>query len=223
MRQYISKLLCVPALAFVAASSSSCQSAYYATMEKFGVHKRDILVDRVQEGREAQQEAKEEIVAALDAFKQVANFDGGDLEKVYDRLKDEYESSAEAVDEVKSRIASIESVSKALFEEWKDEIGEMQNADLKSQSEEMLGDTKARYKTLITAMKTAEAKMEPVLTAFKDHVTFLKHNLNARAIASLQDQLASVETNVAALISDMEKSIAEADAFIASMDSGAAK
>ena len=202
----------------VTVSFGSCQSAYYATMEKFGVHKREILVERVEEGREAQQEAKEEIVSALEAFKQVANFDGGDLEKTYNKLNDRYDSSAEAVDEVKSKISSIESVSKALFAEWKDELGEMQNAELKASSEEMLDDTKARYATLIKAMKAAEVKMEPVLTAFKDHVLFLKHNLNAQAIASLQGQLGTIESDVSGLIADMEKSIAEADAFIASMD-----
>jgi predicted nucleic acid-binding Zn-ribbon protein len=211
----------VLALALLAASQLvSCRSAYYATMEQFGVHKRDILVDRVKEGRDAQTQAKEEIVSALDAFKQVANFDGGDLERVYSKLQDEYESSADAVDDVKSKIRSIETVSNDLFLEWKSEIGEMHDADLRRSSEEMLHDTRARYATLIGAMKAAESKMEPVLVAFKDHVLFLKHNLNAKAVASLQNQLVKVEANVGALISEMEKSIAEADAFIAAMSDG---
>jgi len=210
--------------AFVSVASAaapSCQSAVYAMKEQFGIEKRDILVARVKDGRESQQEAKTEIVDALEAFRSVANFKGGDLEKLYDKLKDQYASSDDAVSEVKNRIAAIEQVSKDLFAEWKTEIAGMQNADLKAKSTEMLRDTKARYATLITAMKAAEAKMEPVLVAFKDHVTFLKHNLNAKAIASLQDQLVSVEDDVASLVRDMEKSIAEADDFIKSMDADA--
>jgi len=212
----------VPSLSLVAGivlAVSACQGAYYSTMEKFGVHKRDILVDRVEEGRDSQQEAKEEIVDALEAFKAVAGFEGGDLEKVYDKLSDEYESSADAVDEVKERIDKIEDVSKALFEEWDGEIDEMQDKELKRSSREMLDDTRARYSKLITAMRNAESKMEPVLVKLKDHVTFLKHNLNARAVASLQKNLVTIETDVSALIADMEKSIAEADAFIAAMNS----
>ena len=195
----------------------ACQSAYYATMEQFGVHKREILVERVEEGREAQAEAKEEIVSALEAFKAVAGFEGGELEALYSRLKDEYESSADAVEEVRSRIASIEDVSGALFEEWATEIEGMQNAELKGESKRMLADTQARYGKLIGAMRAAESKMEPVLTVLKDHVTFLKHNLNARAIVSLQKSLVTIETDVDALVVDMEKSIAEADSFIAAM------
>lgn len=197
--------------------SSACQSAYYATMEQFGVHKREILVDRVEDGRESQAEAKEEIVDALEAFKAATGFDGGELEQVYSRLNDEYEASADAVAEVKDRIAKIEDVAEALFEEWEGEIDGMENRELASESRSMLADTKKRYGTLIGAMHAAESKMEPVLTALKDNVTFLKHNLNARAISSLQKNLVTIESDVSALVVDMERSIAEADAFIASM------
>lgn len=208
------RLLAIAPLVLLA---TACQSAYYATMEKFGVHKREILVDRVEEGREAQVEAKEEIVEALEAFKAVTGFQGGELETVYTRLNDEYESSADAVEEVRERIAKIEDVAEALFEEWSGEIDGMQNRELASESRAMLSETRTRYSALLTSMRAAEAKMGPVLTTLKDNVTFLKHNLNARAISSLQKGLATIQTDVDALVVDMERSIAEADAFIASM------
>jgi len=208
------RLTCLLAVLFL---SSACQSAYFATMEKFGVHKREILVDRVEDGRTAQAEAKEEIVDALEAFKAATGFQGGELEEVYSRLNSEYEASAEAVEEVRERIVKIEDVAEALFEEWSAEIDGMQNKELSAESRSMLTETKQRYGTLIAAMRSAESKMGPVLTALKDNVTFLKHNLNARAIQSLGKSLATIQTDVDALVVDMERSIAEADAFIASM------
>lgn len=63
-------------------------------------------------------------------------------------------------------------------------------------------------------MKRAEKKIDPVLSLFQDQVLFLKHNLNAKAIASIKSELRDVESNVASLIASMEKSIGEADAFI---------
>ncbi|KPK35247.1 MAG: DNA repair protein, partial [Nitrospira bacterium SG8_35_1] len=48
--------------------TGGCQKAYYSTMEKFGVHKRDIMVDRVEEARDSQQEAKEQFQSALEQF-----------------------------------------------------------------------------------------------------------------------------------------------------------
>ena len=59
---------------------TGCSTPYYKTMELFGYEKRDILTSRVEDGRDEQQEAKEQFVSALEAFKSVANFDGGDLD-----------------------------------------------------------------------------------------------------------------------------------------------
>jgi hypothetical protein len=66
-------------------------------------------------------------------------------------------------------------------------------------------------------MKRAEKKIAPVLSAFRDQVLFLKHNLNAQAVASLQGELVSIESDVASLIREMEASINEADSFIQSL------
>ena len=63
-------------------------------------------------------------------------------------------------------------------------------------------------------MKRAATTMTPVLAAFRDQVLFLKHNLNAQAIAAVQRALVTVETDIAALIRAMEAAIAEADAFL---------
>ncbi|MBI5435126.1 MAG: DUF2959 domain-containing protein [Planctomycetes bacterium] len=199
--------------------SAGCQSAYYGVMEKFGVEKRDILVDRVEEGRDAQKDAKQQFQSALDAFKSVTDFDGGELEEQYEHLKSEYDDTSDRVDDVGDKLESIESVATDLFAEWKAEIDQISSADLEAQSRKLLADTKKRYGDLMAAMKKAEAKMQPVLVAFNDRVLFLKHNLNAQAIASLSNQVGEIDGKVQELVRDMEASIAEADAFIAAMDS----
>ena len=195
----------------------SCQSAYYGTMEKLGYHKRDLLVDRVQDARDSQEEAKEQFESALERFRSVAVFDGGDLETQYDTLKAAFDRSKSKAEAVENRIGSVEDVAEALFEEWKGELNEYTNASLRRASANQLNRTEEHYKKLISAMKRAEKKIQPVLSAFKDQVLFLKHNLNAKAIASLQSELVSVESNVASLIKEMETSIAEANAFIRAM------
>ena len=73
-------LLIVAAMTFL--SLSGCQSAYYSTMEKLGVHKRDIMADRVSEARDSQEEAKEQFASALERFSSVLDFQGGTLEEI---------------------------------------------------------------------------------------------------------------------------------------------
>ena len=196
-----------------------CQAAYFNTMEKFGYHKRDILVSRVEEARDAQHEAKDQFRSALERFTTVTGFKGGSLEEQYNQLNSEYLSSKAKSDAVSSRIASVEDVAEALFEEWEEELNQYRSDSLRRSSRQKLDQTRGRYRQLIAAMKKAEAKIAPVLSAFNDQVLFLKHNLNAQAIASLRNELASVETDINALIREMESSIREADAFISAMAS----
>lgn len=191
-----------------------CQSAYYATMEKVGVHKRDILVDRVEETQEAQTEAQEQFQDALEQFKSVVQFDGGELESIYEALNDEYEDSASAAETVSDRIDAVEDVAEDLFSEWQDELEEYQSAKLKRSSDKKLKATQRQYKKLISAMHRAERKMEPVLATLKDNVLYLKHNLNASAIGALKGELSGIQKEVAVIISEMNKSIAESNRFI---------
>ncbi len=194
-----------------------CQTMYYGTMEKFGVEKRDILVKRVDKAREAQQEAKEQFASALDKFIAVTGYEGGDLEEQYNILKNEYDDSLARAEDVKSRIVDVKDVADSLFAEWNEELGKYTDPNLKRASAQQLKSTQASYKKLVAAMDAAEKKIQPVLNAFQDRVLFLKHNLNASAIASLRNQKMSIEKDISALIRDMNTSITEADKFIDSM------
>jgi len=205
------------AIVLFAVIGLSCQTAYYETMEQFGYHKRDLLVRDVEKARDAQQEAKQQFKSALDRFTKTLDIQGGELQEKYEALNKEYERSEDKANSVRKRVASVEDVSEALFTEWNAELKEYSSSTLRKKSQEQLTQTRAQYAQLIKAMKRAEAKMDPVLAKFKDQVLFLKHNLNAQAIASLKGELVSVEGNINSLIKDLNASIQEADSFIAAM------
>jgi hypothetical protein len=175
------------------------------------------LVDRVENAKESQEEAQEQFSSALEAFGAVVAFDGGELEDVYDRLNGQYEDSVAAAEDVTARIDKVEGVAEALFDEWQEELEKYQNASLKRDSASKLRETQRRYKSLMKAMRNAESKMAPVLSALQDNVLYLKHNLNASAIGALQGELSTIENNVAQLLRQMNAAIEESDAFIASM------
>jgi uncharacterized protein YukE len=196
---------------------SGCKTVYYSTMEKLGQHKRDILVARVEVARDDQEEAKQQFRSALDSFSEVVAFEGGDLRSKYDRLKDELGRAEAKAETVSGRIEAIEEVAGALFDEWEGELDQYASDDLRRRSRSKLDETQRRYEQLIAAMKRAEQKMEPVLLAFQDQVLFLKHNLNAQAVASLEGNVETLQAEIAELVAEMEAAIAEADAFIESM------
>lgn len=195
-----------------------CSTVYYAAYEKVGVYKRDLLKKRVVEARDDQKEAQTQFKDALTRLKEITKFDGSQAESAYRSLKSEYDDCVKQADVVHGRIRAVESVSADLFAEWEKEIGEISTPSLKSASRQQLTATRQRYNELHTALVSAEQTMTPVLKQFNDYVLFLKHNLNAQAIASLKGETTSITSEINRLIEQMNKSITRADEFVKAMN-----
>ncbi len=202
----------LPALVLLA--FTGCQSTYYATMEKFGYEKRDLLKRAVTKARDEQKEAQTEFQDALTRMKLLYGFDGGDLEKTYSKLKSDLDRCTAEAGDVRKRIADMDQVSRDLFAEWEREISQFTNPTFASDSRRKLSDTRSRYQQLSSSLQSAEATMEPVLRSLSEHVLYLKHNLNAAAIASMKGEAGQITGQIDTLLRQMNTSIAEADAFI---------
>jgi hypothetical protein len=205
---------CLAILAAIVVCLTGCRSAYYSAWEKFGKHKRDLLKENVEKVRDDQQAAAEQFKDALTRLKELYGFQGGDLEKIYNRLNADYQRSSQQAETVRNRIGKVEQIAADLFKEWETEIGSIQSPNLRSSSRDKLVETKRKYESLHGAMKRAERSMEPVLAQFRDQVLYLKHNLNAQAIGALKGEVGDIEKEIGKLIKEMNNAIAEADAFI---------
>jgi hypothetical protein len=214
----MSKFLMMVILLAIPLGFSACDTVYMATMDKIGYAKRDILSSRVKSARDAQEDAKKDIQSTLEKFGNVVSYQGGDLEATYKKLSSELESSEDSAETVRKRIRDVESVADALFSEWETELGHYSSADLRRKSEAKLSLTKTRYKDMLGAMNRAEQRIDPVLKPLRDQVLYLKHNLNARALAAMKGELVKVDAQVDRLVREMNRSIAEADKFIQAME-----
>ncbi|MCZ2722264.1 DUF2959 domain-containing protein [Marinomonas sp. 15G1-11] len=197
---------------------TGCQTAYYSAMESVGIHKRDILVDRVEETKEAQETSQEEFQSALERLTTLVNFNGGELKEVYEQLNDDYEASLESANNVTNNINKVEDVAEALFAEWTEELDLYKNASLKRESAKKLTETKRQFSKLLRSMRSSESKMEPVLASLQDNVLYLKHNLNAQAVAAIKGEFSNLKRDIQILLTDMNKSIDESNQFIADMN-----
>jgi hypothetical protein len=193
---------------------SGCRSAYYSAWEKFGVYKRDLLKRNVQAARDEEKAASEQFKDALTRIKEMYGFQGGDLEKTYNTMQTDYDRSVERANAVHKRVKDVDAVANDLFKEWQKEIGEIISEKLRADSQQKLHDTQRRYDEMFAALKRAEKSMDPVLTRFHDQVLYLKHNLNAAAIASLKGESTDIQNEISRLLQDMNQAIARADQFI---------
>lgn len=201
-------------LAMVIVLLAGCSTIKYNTLEKIGIHKRDLLVANVEDTRDAQKEAQEQFQDALERFGTIVTTEETDLKKAYGKLKDEYEDSVDAADEVSEQIDEVEEVAADLFAEWREENTLYTDAVLRRDSENKLRDTQARYKEMLKSMQDAEASMQPVLASLRDNVLYLKHNLNAQAVGSLRTTFNELEGDIGILLERMNQSIARSNEFI---------
>jgi len=211
------KFITLIALVCCLSACGVAQKVQYSALEKVGVHKRDILVDRIEKTTETQEATKRQFQNAYQELASLVDVDEQGLEKKYKKMASTVSGSEKKAEELKDRIASVDQVANDLFKEWTEELQQYQSENLKRASQKNLTTTKQRYAVIYKKMQESNARVEPVLQVLQDNTLFLKHNLNARAVSSLSSEVLVIEDKVKVLIEQMEASINESKGFINSM------
>ncbi|WP_442499414.1 DUF2959 domain-containing protein [Methylobacter sp. sgz302048] len=197
--------------------SKKFRNVYYNARESIGDHKRTIVVSQVEQACVSLQDTRDEFQDALERFKSLVSVSETSLDHKYNLLNRQYQFCRAKSEAVSDRIRAIEDVSEALFIEWERELDEYTNRSLRNLSRQQLKVARQNYARLIKSMRRAEAKIQPVLLAFKDQVLYLKHNLNAQAIAALRHEFIEIGIDISQLIYAMEQTIAEANQFVSTL------
>lgn len=200
----------------------SCQSTVdkavrdtkYSALEMFGLQKRDLLQREVANARDEQKEATEDFKDALQKLKALYNIPKGPYDDAYEDLNEAYEDAKKQSAEVTQSIKKVETVAGDLFLEWEKEINEIGTPELKVASAQSLNKTKKKYSEMITTLKSSEKRISPILSKLKDHVLYLKHKLNAKAIGALQGESMRIQVQIEQLVEDINKAVKAADQFI---------
>lgn len=215
-------LIHIPFLLSVFFLTVSCKSTVdkavrdtkYSALEMFGLQKRDLLQREVKNAREEQEEATEDFKDALQKLKALYNIERGPFDEAYEDLNSSYQDAKKQAADVSQSIKKVETVAGDLFLEWEKEINEINTNELKVASAQSLNQTKKRYAEMIVVLKASEKRIAPILSKLKDHVLYLKHKLNAKAISGLQGESMRIQVQIEQLIEDINKAIKAADQFI---------
>lgn len=194
--------------------SNAVNKVKYSAWETVGVEKRDLFKSQIENVKDDQEETQESFKDALTKLKEVYSFDGGNLEREYNKLSGSYERALSDADSVKKSIDKLNTIANDLFAEWREEIKTISTASFREKSRDQLDETKRKYTQLHRNLVASEKKIGPVLDKLKDQVLYLKHNLNAQAISGLKAEGVRIESDIQKLMRDMEASSKEADEFI---------
>jgi hypothetical protein len=184
---------------------------------KTGIQYRDTLLNRVTAARNGFVETGEQFGVTMDAFYKMLDPEGGELVWRYKTLIREYELAEKKANEVNLQIAGVEQSAETMFAEWEADLSEYTTEALRKSSEEKLAAARSRYEELMTTMNGTEEKMQPILATLRDHVLFLKHSLTSEGVASLQGSVASLQADLDSLDEGIQKTVAQADQFVAAL------
>jgi hypothetical protein len=172
-------------LSLAALLLGSCQSVYYSTMSRFGVDKRDILVDRTEMAGESMSELQARIVEMARAYRDTLEIESGELRELHEQFSDSYDRAEDAAEDFHERIDDIQSVAETLFEEWKDENELIMDVELRKESNANYETAQTSYAKLVRTLRNVQTALDPLLTRYHDHVVFMKLNMNRTALAPL--------------------------------------
>lgn len=199
------------AVFFIAACSSTRTSFLL-----FGGSKdaEEALIDSVRCARAEQAQSQEDFSAAFRLFQRLTAPQAVELEELDAELEDSIDECDEAAERLRERILEIRTDSSTLFTEWKAELEHFSGEALRKKSESMLVDTEERSQRVIAALEEIQGKMEPVLLKFHDYELFFNHNLNPRAIATLEDTYDDFDQELESLNEEIASAMNEMNAFL---------
>lgn len=163
-------LASVPLLLLVALGG--CSTMYYAAMSQLGWAKADLLANRVQQARDAMNQAHIQLADALPDFEK-ARSAGGDRAVRYQALRASLDDAQENAALIGKRRAAVETAAQALFGEMQYEIQEAADDAQRARRQQRYDEFRPPYDRLLDAMRGAEAALPPVLTAMRAELAAL--------------------------------------------------
>lgn len=185
--------------------------AVAAQAQDEGVKRVEELVKRAGSTVQAIGEAKLQFLKTIDVYNSIFAEDAKDRKKLYKKLQSEMAATQEKRAEVGRRSDQMKLEAGIVFKSWADSTAAIESPDLRKRSEERLEKTKDRLAEIQSAGQSAVDVYEPVMKALQDQVTYLGHDLNAEAVASLKPDAEKVNAQAKELTERLDEAMAVAN------------
>jgi chromosome segregation ATPase len=196
--------------------TGACQSSGSSSFLVFGGGDtpQGDLVERVRGAQDEVTEAREDYDAAFTLYQRLTAPQAVELDELSDDFTDSIESCEDRAQDLAERVEGIRGEADTLFTGWNEELTQFSGELLRRKSEAMMLDTQARAQRVMDALERVQTRTQPVLLKLQDYALFFHHNLNARAIATLQDTYKEFDSEFRALQAELGKAEAEIETFL---------
>lgn len=214
----VASIRAVP-LALLACMAGACQSLGGPFLIFGGARApHDGLIDRAEDAGRESKGTSADFAAAFHLYQRLTSPQAVELEKISDDFEDAVEECEDAAEELTERIESIRTETDRFIDGWSEELAGFSSEELRGKSAAQMQETEARARRLLAALEREQSRMQPVLRKLKDYALFFHHNLNARAIATLQDTYENFDREFRALENETARAQDEITAFLASFE-----
>ena len=205
----------VTALLVLLTMLAGCQvSPYYASMERLGVSRGEVLAERVDAARDAQRHSQKALSSALSRLELALSASPSTFSREREALTEALETSRDAQRELAWRLEEADEAAEAVFSQWREELDAYRDDRYRELSEQQLARSRARYAELRDGLGASRDQMQPLTATLDDAALLLKHEENARDMAALGDRVSLMGDEMATLTTRAERIDRETDALV---------
>lgn len=186
-------------------------SAMAAAQSTEGVKQTERLVKASGSTVQAIADTKLQLMKTMDVYNALMADDAKDRKKLYSGLQKEMAAADKRRAAIGEQAAVMKSEAKVLFDQWATSTAAIENPDLRKRSEERLEAAKASYAEIETVGQKAAELYGPFMKDLQDQVTFLGHDLNPSAVASLKPEAAKLNQKAETLTKSIDDTITTAN------------
>jgi hypothetical protein len=135
-------------------------------------------------------ESRAQLQKTVATYNSITEMTAKDLKSAYKDLGKDVADSEKKVADGRPKVDEMNTAAEGYFGAWKASTAAISDPDLRKRSEERIVDAQARFDKIALAGKDARQGFDTLMTDVKDQSTFLGHDLNASAIASLKPDAA---------------------------------
>jgi chromosome segregation ATPase len=176
-----------------------------------GVKQIQELIKKARAQVESITDAKQQLQRTMQAYNGVLAPDVKDRQDAYKKLQKEISTTEKKRADVSSRRDQLNVEADKLFKSWEASTAAIQSADLRTRSEERQKRTQDRFADIRQIGQRAADLYTPFMKTLQDQVTYLGHDLNPGAVASLKPDADKLNAQASELYTAIDKVTAAAN------------
>jgi hypothetical protein len=166
---------------------------------------------------EAIANTKVQLMKTMDVYNGLMADGATDRKGAYKKLQSEMEATEKRRSEIGLKADEMKAEADTLFKSWSDSAAAITDAGLRKQTEDRLAKTKASIAQIGTAGQKASELYGPVMKSLQDQVTYLGHDLNPSAVASLKPNAVKLNDQTKELVKRIDDTISTANTAVSAL------